>query len=209
MKIVVITGMDGSGKTTLIAALSKQLDPHRHEYLHLPHSTFVGDVLRAAGDGTPFGDPWTDRLIFALDNRLTANIIKVLAEEKAIDTLLMQRGWMDGFIYGAVQGFSYQEIAHLIRVEDLPRASCSIYLNCDPTIAYERVKDNPRADKFETLPFLRAQYQETQHFYDALDSDPLLKDLFPETRFHLDTSHLAQEAVESKVVRFLKGQKIL
>ncbi len=118
MKIIVITGMDGVGKTTLIKALSRFFVPQRVTNIHLPYADFVRSALATSGDGTPLGDPWTDRLIFALDNRLVAYKVRELEKAAEYDILLLQRGWMDSYIHGAGQSFSYEAITSLVHPAD-------------------------------------------------------------------------------------------
>lgn len=201
--------MDGAGKTTLIQNLMKYFAPLRTEHVHLPYSTFVNSALTVSGQGTPLGDPWTDRLIFALDNRLTAYQIRSLEAAGSTDVLIMQRGWMDSYIYGATQGIDYDTITNLVRPADLPKATCGVYLNCDPRIAYERIKHDKKADKFETLLFMQAQYQETKRFYKALEHDATLSKIFDEPRFYLDTTYFSIDDVILSAVNFLKANAIL
>ncbi len=85
----------------------------------------------------------------------------------------------------------------------------SIYLDCELEVAYERIKDDHDADKFEMLSYMRQQHKETKGFYESLTTDPKLHTLFSEPTFYVDTSDLSKEVVESKVVLFLKEQKIL
>ena len=200
--------MDGAGKTTLIKALSSSLGIDKVATIHLPHANFVKAALGTSGGGTPFGDPWTDRLIFALDNRLVAYELKKLEANKQCNILLMQRGWMDSYIYGAVQDFTYEEIDSLMKTKELPKPDCSIYLTCDPNIAYERVADDSKADKFETRSFMQQQHQETERFYKALQTDKRLRHLFDEPTLYLDTSNLSKEEVQLKVLEYLR-QNIL
>ena len=204
MRTIVVSGMDGAGKTTLIQRLAKQFTPLRTECIHLPSSSFVNSALATSGQGTPLGDPWTDRLIFALDNRLTAYQIRALEAAGATDVLLMQRGWMDSYIYGSTQRVDYGTITNLVRPTDLPKPTCSIYLNCDPTIAYERIRNSKKVDKFETLAFMQAQYRETKRFYESLEHDAILGKIFDEPRFYLDTTALSTDEVELSVIDFLK-----
>lgn len=187
----------------------KYFVPLRTEHMHLPYSPFVNPALAISGQGTPLGDPWTDRLIFALDNRLTAYKLKALEAAGSTDVLVMQRGWMDSYVFGATQGIDYETITSLVHPADLPKATCSIYLNCEPSVAYERIRKDQKADKFEKLAFMQNQHRETQRFYKALEHDATLSKIFDEPRFYLDTTTLSMDEVELRVVNFLKAKAIL
>src|SRR5579863_7195206 len=90
---IVVTGLDGAGKSTLVARLAEDLDAQK---LRLPHHDFVRACLARSGDGSPFGDIHTDRLLFALDARLANYIIRDL-EETASVSCLNAAGWTISF----------------------------------------------------------------------------------------------------------------
>src|SRR5580692_406000 len=94
---VVVTGLDGAGKTSLVQRLGEEYAGHR---FRLPYHDFVLPALRQSGDGTPFGDVHTDRLVMAADARLTNSLIR--GWRRRFLLLVSQRGWMDNFVFGAV-----------------------------------------------------------------------------------------------------------
>jgi thymidylate kinase len=135
---ITITGLDGAGKTTLLQALSKDLGGFQ---FRLPYHAFVRELLNVSGKGTAFGDVHTDRLLFATDARLTNCLIQDWRHTHPI--LLSQRGWMDNFIFGAVQGVTYEETDQLLRTSELERPSAIIYLTADPQVAFCRIAADP------------------------------------------------------------------
>jgi thymidylate kinase len=208
MKIIVVSGMDGAGKTSLCDSLATFFAPKKVARLHLPYSTFSMSALAISGDGSAFGDPWTDRLIFALDNRLVAYKIQQLRKE-GYDYLIMQRGWMDSFVAGAVQGFSYEQIHELLHTYDLPRVDCTVHLNCTPDVAYGRIKDDRDGDKYETPEYLNDQYKETLRFYESTQQDSFIKELFPEEHLYIDTTDAMQAHVVDTVIDFICCNKLV
>lgn len=162
---ITITGLDGSGKTTLLRALSEELGGFQ---FRLPHHQFVREFLNISGKGTAFGDVHTDRLLFAADARLTNCLIQEWRQTHAL--VLSQRGWMDNFIFGAVQGVSYEEADRLLRPSELERASAIIYLTAEPPVAYGRIAADQFGDKYETLDFIAEQHRETLRFYEAVNA---------------------------------------
>lgn len=82
-----MTGLDGSGKTTLTQNLHAVI---ADSFLfRLPYSDFVKESLDISGYGKPFKDPWTDRLLFAADARITNYHIEQW--QKQYRTLISQR----------------------------------------------------------------------------------------------------------------------
>jgi thymidylate kinase len=160
---ITITGLDGSGKTTLLRALSAELGGFQ---FRLPHHGFVREFLNVSGKGTAFGDVHTDRLLFATDARLTNCRIPDWRQTHLI--LLSQRGWMDNFIFGAVQGVTYEQTDQLLRPSELERPSAIIYLTADPEVAYSRIAADQSADKYETPDFIAVQHRETLRFYESV-----------------------------------------
>jgi len=162
---ITITGLDGSGKTTLVRALSQELGGFD---FRLPYHRFVREFLGLSGDGSAFGDVHTDRLLFATDARLTNSLIQVWRQTYSL--LVSQRGWMDNFIFGAVQGISYQEANELLRPAELERPSAIIYLIAEPQVAFSRIAMDQHADKYETPDFIAEQHRETLRFYESVNA---------------------------------------
>jgi thymidylate kinase len=162
---ITVTGLDGSGKTTLLRALSEELGGFQ---FRLPYHGFVREFLTLSGSGTAFGDVHTDRLLFATDARLTNSRIQDWRHTHSI--LLSQRGWMDNFIFAAVQGVSYEETDQLLRPSELERPSAIIYLTADPQVAFSRIAADQFGDKYETPDFIAVQHRETLRFYQSVSA---------------------------------------
>jgi hypothetical protein len=107
---IVVTGLDGAGKTTLVERLESSCAASS---FRLPYHDFVHPCLARSGAGEPFGDVQTDRLLFSLDARLANYQIRDWRREGR--TLISQRGWMDNFIFGAVQGLSYRQTDEMLQ----------------------------------------------------------------------------------------------
>lgn len=195
---IVVTGLDGSGKTTLVDNLEKFLKEKnvRVKRTRSPHDRYlVEDLLNISGDGEPMKDRYTDRLIFALDNRILGTKIRNWMSSDENDIIVSQRGWFDSFVHGAVQGYGYAQIADLNQVEDLPRCTVMIHLCADSNIAYQRIKDDPDADKFETPSYMRKQEEETRRGFRELkdNSNPDLSAFDGIKNFFIDTTELSTE----------------
>ena len=160
---VTVTGLDGSGKSTLLRGLTKELGGYK---FRLPYHKLVKDYLRVSGDGLAYGDVHTDRLLFATDARLTNALLREWRKVHPI--VLSQRGWMDNFIIGAAQGVGYEEADALLRTSELERPSAIIYLIAEPEVAFGRIAEDSRGDKFETLEFMRKQLRETLRFHESV-----------------------------------------
>jgi thymidylate kinase len=201
---IVVTGLDGSGKTGLVARLAERYGAHS---FRVPYHGFVKEALQASGGGAPFGDVQTDRLILAADARLLNDRIRDWRQEHSL--LVSQRGWMDNYIFGAVQGCSYAATDALLRTAELERPTAAVYLVAEPHCAFERIRHDPECDKYETLEFMKVQYQETINFFRAVaDNHPDLTPFagFPATL--IDTTALNPEATFIAAVEFLSGAHI-
>ncbi|MCF7845449.1 MAG: AAA family ATPase [Candidatus Pacebacteria bacterium] len=198
---IVITGLDGTGKTTLVKELAKDYGEGAFTF-HLPYSDFVIPSLKISGKGEPFGDVHTDRLIFATDVRLTNQHLKRWREEN--DIIFSQRGWMDNFIHGKVQGFSYEETLSSLGAGNLEKATAIICLNANPFVAYSRIKDDRDGDKYETLEYIKKQAKETDNFFKAVEKkDPSLHCFHGIPAVTYDTTEITKQETKQKAKLFL------
>ena len=160
---IAVSGLDGSGKTTLVDSLYKWFTTVKHLSVikdRLPHDRYiVSDLLNQSKD------TYTDRLLFAVDNRIFGTILKDILNSEKYDVVLTQRCFLDSFVHGAVQGYSYSWIEDLNRTNDLPRADVIIHMVAEAKTAYARICDDPDADKFEYPAYMRKQEVETRRAY--------------------------------------------
>ena len=202
-KWIVVTGLDGSGKTHLVKSLE---DHYKNKglkvtSLHLPNDIHLQkDVLPV------LNDPYSDRLLFALDNRIVAARINQWLMEQKYDIIISQRGWLDSYVHGRCQGFDYEFINGLNRFQDLPKADIMIHLVADAKIAYDRIKDDPDADKFEYLKYIVKQEKMTRQAYeDLMNEDPGMYPLFGAKNILIDTTEITIAETFKKAIDFLES----
>jgi thymidylate kinase len=198
---IVVTGLDGSGKSTLVARLAEEWDARA---FRLPYHDFVREFLDRSGGGSPYGDVQTDRLLFALDARLANYAIREF--RGAGVKLVSQRGWMDNFIFGAAQGVSYDETEATLRTSELERATAHVYLIAEPAVALARLAASEQRDKYETAPFLARQHAETARFFEAVaQGRPALRAFAGVPATLIDTTRMSHDEVYVEAARFLTG----
>lgn len=204
---IVVSGLDGSGKTSLCDNLEKYLlsNGKRVKRSRLPHDRYlVTDLLNASDD------PYTDRMLFALDNRIFASRYEEWQNSEEYDVILTQRGFLDSFVHGAVQGFSYSWIADLNRIRDLPKCDVIIHLVAEAETAYSRIKDDEDADKFEYIEYIRRQEHETRRgFYEVVNGNTDLKHFQDALNIYVDTTALSIEETFQHVLKRLTEYEIL
>ncbi len=164
-KWIIITGLDGSGKTTLQDDLINYLKKQNKtvKRYHSPYDDYLKSLLDLSGNGLPLKDSYTDFLIFALDHRLQNYRIKEAKEQ--YDYIISQRGPVDSFVHASVWGFSYEETYSILRMNELETCEILIHLNANPEIAYERIKNDKNADKYEYLEYIVEQSKETKKVF--------------------------------------------
>ena len=143
---IAVTGLDGSGKTGLVDNIGEWLNGKGKKVYRdrLPHDEYLVKNLLDKSE-----DRYTDRMLFALDNRLFGTELRKIQDSGEYDFVITQRCFLDSFVHGAVQGFSYEFIEELNRFSDLPRTDILIHLVAEAQVAYQRIMDDPDADKFE------------------------------------------------------------
>lgn len=187
-KWLVVTGLDGAGKTHLVNNLAEYYRSQglRVQTAHLPYDKHLGvEVL------PKLKSSYSDRLLFALDNHIFAAQLEEWEHE--YDLIISQRGWFDSFVHGAVKGYSYRFIGKLNQVDKLPKADVMIHLVASAQVAYERIKDDPDADKFEYPDYIREQEVETRRGFDELvgHRNPQLHAFWSAKNFLIDTTWLS------------------
>lgn len=203
MKWIVVSGLDGSGKTTLVGNLQKWISDEcelRVKRSRLPHDQhLVKDLLNISTS------PYTDRMIFSLDNRIFAERYRKWSESGMYDVLLTQRGYLDSFVHGAVQGFSYSWIAENNQIADLPRCFAMIHLVAEAEVAYSRIRDDPDADKFEYLEYIRRQEFETRRAYHQVGNNVDLIHFRESKNILIDTTRKTTEETFEIARNWLEG----
>ena len=206
-KWIVVSGLDGSGKTTLVDDLEKFLKKQslRVKRSRLPHDEhLVKNLLNVSTNS------YTDRMIFALDNRIFAERYREWYKSEEFDIILTQRGFLDSFVHGAVQGYSYSWIAEFNQIADLPKCDVIIHLVAEAETAYQRIKDDPDADKFEYISYIRKQEAETRRAYKEVCDQNVDLDHFKDCiNIYIDTTQLSPEETFEMALKRLKQNNII
>lgn len=200
-KWIVVTGLDGSGKTTLVEDLERYftLAGKSVKRSRLPHDEYL--VKKLLNDST---SKYTDRMLFALDNRLFAEKYEDWFTSDDYDIIITQRGFLDSFVHGAVQGFGYDFIADLNRIDELPKCDIMIHMVAEAEIAYARIRDDPEADKFEYISYIRRQEQETRRAYrEVINKEPSLEHFHSAQNIYVDTTQLTTSETYEYVLKKL------
>lgn len=111
---------------------------------------------------------------------------------------------MDHFIFNQAQNLDYQQTIILLKPEEMEKPDLSIYLVSNPKIAYERIKNDPNKDKYETLKFMKVQYDETLRFFKEIDKNSKLKKIFTEEKIIIDTTNLTKNEVFEKALEIIR-----
>ena len=201
---IVVTGLDGSGKTTLVDNLQEWLTKEKSKNVlrdRLPHDKYLVKTLLNKSK-----DAYTDRMLFALDNRIFGNELHEIIETGEVDIVLTQRGFLDTFVHGAVQGFSYEMIEELNHISDLPKCDIMIHLVAEASVAYKRICDDPDADKFEYPEYIQKQERETRKAYANVvqATNPALMSFKDAKNIYVDTTQMTTDEVFETVSKKLE-----
>lgn len=209
---IVVTGLDGTGKTTLKNNL---VGYFRQKNLKVKDFKFPYDknllylLNNTVGDGRPWEDNYTDQLLFTLDNRIVGTVL-VRDWRETHDLIISQRGYIDSFVHGKCRNFSYAETDDLMRTYELARCDIMIHLNADPQVAFERIKEDPDADKYEIPSYIRKQANETRKAYEALlREDSNLAAFKGIPNIYIDTTTLTTFETFNRAIQGLKELNLI
>ena len=197
---IVVTGLDGSGKTTLVENLEKYFREEKAKNVkrdRFPHDRYLVKTLLDKSK-----DSYTDRLLFALDNRLMGTEIKEMISSNSCDLIITQRGFLDSFVHGAVQGYSYSWVEELNHLGDMPKCDVMIHMVAEASVAYSRIMDDPDADKFEYPDYIGKQERETRRAYSEVVNgiNPALASFKDCVNIYVDTTQMTPEEVFEFVI---------
>lgn len=204
---IVVTGLDGSGKTTLVNNLQSWLTEKGFSVKRdrFPHDVYLNKTLLNKSK-----DSYTDRLLFALDNRIFGTEIREMVERNDYDFIITQRGFLDSFVHGAVQGYSYSWVAEINHIEDMPQCDVMIHMVAQAKVAYARICNDPDADKFEYPAYIGKQERETRRAYAEVKSgdNPDLSHFANAKNFYIDTTEMTMDEVFEIAKRKLESMNL-
>lgn len=204
---ICITGLDGTGKTTLKSNLVGYFRTNnlRVKDFKFPYDKHLLDLLNnTVGDGRPWQDNYTDQMLFTLDNRIVGTV-KVRDWRKQNDVLVSQRGYIDSFVHGKCRGFDYKFTDDLMHTNELERCDVMVHLNADPMVAFNRIKEDPDADKYEIPEYIKRQAAETSEAYYELEKGNSALAAFKNIpNVYIDTTNLTTDETYTLVLAKLR-----
>jgi len=150
--LITVEGLDGAGKTTLIAALSRELEARGQPVLVMrePGGVEVSERIRdLLQDPSLEIDPRAEALLYAAARaQLVAEELRPLLEEG--DTVLLDRFVDSSLAYqGAGRGLGVEQIRALNEFGTRGlRPDRTLLLRIDPVAGLSRISDRP-ADRLE------------------------------------------------------------
>lgn len=201
---VVVTGLDGSGETSLVTNLVTYFERKKFKVKRdrFPHDPYLVKTLLDKSK-----DSYTDRILFALDNRIFGTELSEIIDSNEYDIIITQRGFLDSFVHGAVQGYSYSWISELNQISTLPKCDIMVHMVCEASVAYSRIMNDPDADKFEYPDYIRKQERETRHAYAEVISgtNPDLQHFNGCKNLYVDTTQMTIQEVFEYVTSKLES----
>jgi len=147
---IAVEGIDGSGKTTVIAEVAKALP--RVYVTREPSGGPIGRLLKewALRGGT--ADPHVDALLFAADR--VEHYKREIEPRLREGYIVITERYVESSI--AYQGAAMVPIEYILYINSVvPRPHLTIILDVDPAEAVRRIKARGRLEKFEDVEFLR------------------------------------------------------
>lgn len=200
-KFIVIEGLDGSGKTTVISKIVQYLNSHNiynivitHEPGGTPISNILGSIIKYGSATESINDISELLMIYAARSQLLENVIK---------PSLSQGYWVIGDRYD-ISSYAYQgggrgideSLLNILskKVVNNLLPDLILYLDVAPEIGLARIKNRDRIDRIEqeSLFFfnrVRSYYKKLAHVNDkiiTINANQDLKKVFVDIHKCLD-----------------------
>lgn len=150
MAFVVIEGIDGSGKSTVISLLERMLP--RVYATREPSSGPIGRLIKEWALKGGSVDPHVDALLFAAD-RIEHYRREVEPKVREGYVVISERYVESSIAYQGAAGVPIEFIKYINSL--VPKPNLTVILDVDPAVAEARIRQRGGFEKFEYLQFLR------------------------------------------------------
>ncbi|MBN0970888.1 dTMP kinase [Mycoplasma phocoeninasale] len=208
-KFIVIEGMDGAGKTTILKMLEKYLVKNKKQnnfvFTREPGSSFSKEAEKIRSlileNGNEFS-PMVDALLFATSRRI--NLEKgIWPSLEAGKNVISDRYWTSSYVYqGILGGIGVPKVKMINEIAtDNTHPDFIIFFDLAPEISLKRLKDSRESmDRLEHLDV--AYYQNLREAY--------LKVIAKDTKkFSVLDANCSIDELFEKFINLLVDQKIL
>lgn len=165
-KFIVVEGLDGSGKTTIVSKIVKYFNDHNITNIitvHEPGGTLIADTLCSLIKGKFENEPISNiaelLMLYAARSQLLENVIKPALIKG--DWVIADRYDLSSFAYqGAGRGMNkllLNVLSQQVTNNLFPKLL--LYLDIDPKISFSRIQKRKKLDRIE---------QETLHFFNRV-----------------------------------------
>lgn len=203
-KCISITGQDGAGKTSLRDGLAKYFSDGENVVVTAksPCDKHLVNLLNNAVSQDGYEDWYTEQMLFSFADGLLSNYMMQL--DGHCDFFVCQRGPIDQYAHGVTRsGKKYSQIYKIQQPERLAKFDMYIHLNCDATVAWERICNDEGKDRYEYPEYFERQVKNTKKLY-----DDIIKGYYKELNFlrtskhiYIDTTELTIKQVLEKAIR--------
>lgn len=206
-KFISVTGQDGAGKTSLRDGLAQYYAEKGLVVMTAksPCDKHIVHLLNNAISQDGYEDPYTEELLFSFCDGLLSNYMIQL--KGRVDYFICQRGPMDQYAHGVTRsGKDFKTIYDVQKPERLMKFDVYLHLNCNPKVAWDRIKEDEGKDRYEYPEYFARQTVNTKILYDAIvaGDEPELEFLRASKNFYIDTTEMTIREVREAALKLLK-----
>lgn len=206
-KFICISGQDGSGKTNLRDGIADYLSQKGKSVITAksPCDKYLVYLLNNAISQDGYEDWYTEQMLFSFADGLLSNYMIQLNGH--CDYFICQRGPVDQYAHGITRsGKTYSEIYNIQRPDRLAKFDMIVHLNCDASVAWERICDDEGKDRYEYPEYFERQVKNTKRLYEDIMNgfQPELEFLRDSENIYIDTTNMTIQDVLKKTITQLK-----